>query len=606
MALYFIFTLLLPCIFYIQWAMSFMSSCRKYPKLKLNCIPNDINFADLFSDSLEEVIEPRDLVVKGRIPSYVNGFMIRNGPAVFGAIDNERDVENVKAKRRYSHVFDGLARLTRYEIKNNKVTFLAKFLKSDWYKKIVERKEDIPPSITTGLVMPKFSLFESIFSAVSGDFDNVPVNIHSFGNSSGPFCATTDAPILINFDPLTLNTIGRVRFDDSIFPLGVLELFSTAHPHKRNTSTYNYVLARNLVPKILSSIKSSNIAHIIKTDGNFKRTIVGSIELPFEDIPYVHDFSLTNNYAVLCIWPISITLDKMIENNGFLSQMKYNKTDKTRIYVFDIRKFQNVNEMEETYMNKIASTLPIASFEAPTLFAYHHINAYESYDSQNSEDFEIIFDVTGYESADIINGEHGFAYIDNVIDPERRKLQVRDGTCYRFKLPMSLRNRNAASVPIMFEQLDAIHIDTDNIVKYTSELVRINEKYRFSNYRYSYGFTGFAGSPKENCGSYGEWGLVKQDHIISQRNSKIASEKKETCAWLWREKYCYPTEPIFIPNPNAITEDDGILISQTYDALKRETFLLFVNATTMHEVARCYTGIRCPVSFHGDFIDSNY
>ena len=24
----------------------------------------------------------------------------------------------------------------------------------------------------------------------------------------------------------------------------------------------------------------------------------------------------------------------------------------------------------------------------------------------------------------------------------------------------------------------------------------------------------------------------------------------------------------------------------------------------MNEIARCYTGIRCPVSFHGDYIDT--
>jgi hypothetical protein len=57
----------------------------------------------------------------------------------------------------------------------------------------------------------------------------VPVNIHKLGGKS--YVAVTDAPVQIEFDPLTLKTIGRKCYLSSIVSPGGIELFSTAHPH---------------------------------------------------------------------------------------------------------------------------------------------------------------------------------------------------------------------------------------------------------------------------------------------------------------------------------------------------------------------------------------
>jgi carotenoid cleavage dioxygenase-like enzyme len=60
----------------------------------------------IFSDSFEEVSTPKKLNVIGKIPStLVGGTLLRNGPAVFGA--------QGKNKRRYTHVFDGLGKISR-------------------------------------------------------------------------------------------------------------------------------------------------------------------------------------------------------------------------------------------------------------------------------------------------------------------------------------------------------------------------------------------------------------------------------------------------------------------------------------------------------------
>lgn len=549
-----------------------------------------------FENSLEEIDKIHLSAQGGQIPSYVNGALLRNGPALFGAIN-----ENLRNRRSYTHIFDGLAKLSRYEVLNGEVYFSSKFMKSNMYKQVVEYKRNLPPTITTAPVIPRFSFFQRIWSLFSGltTFDNVPVNVHQIGDNSGPWVAVTDAPVMLEFDPITLDTKKKVKFSSSILPFGSIELFSTAHPHKRtsahgNTYTYNYVLEYSPIPS------GKTIAHIVRIDAALNRLIVGSIELRDGLIPYVHDFSVTGNYSILCIWPLAIDMASMSNGEGFLSQLKWSGDagNPTRIYVFDVGQFDDVPTETRGTMKETDPKSPIAVFEAPGIFAYHHINAYEEAASDGRT--EIVMDVTGYADAKIVNGAHGFAYLHNVKDPELRKLQERDGTCYRFRLPMPSKKWSPDDLPIKIDVTKLLARDQNGKV-YTSELVRINSKFEGKPYRYSYGFTGFAGAE-----AFKEWALVKQDHVTSavcpNEASDVSADAGTTSAWIWSERDCFPSEPVFVADPHGKYEDDGVLLSQVYDASREETFLLVVNASDMKEICRYYTGHRVPISFHGQFM----
>ena len=65
-------------------------------------------------------------------------------------------------------------------------------------------------------------------------------------------------------------------------------------------------------------------------------------------------------------------------------------------------------------------------FEAPAMFAYHHVNAFE-----DNEAGQIVLDITGYDTPDIATSAHAFAYIHNMLDRAAREKQVKDGRCYR-------------------------------------------------------------------------------------------------------------------------------------------------------------------------------
>ena len=504
----------------------------------------------------------RQLEIEGIIPEWLQGTLVRNGPALFGTHPDS------ETKRRYDHIFDGLAKLTSFTISCNRVKFSQMFLRSKWHDEIINKRRDIPPSITTGPVYPAFNTIQKVKAAVTSStlFDNVPVNVHKLGGKS--WVAITDAPVMVEFDPFSLETKGRKSYENSIVSFGGVELFSTAHPHlvkEKNGEYFSYNYFLEFRPL------GSNIAHIVRTDRLSMREIVGSVELGPGEIPYVHDFSMTENYIILCVWPVRIDADTMVTSDrGFLRELQWKGTEEpTKIYVFN---------------KNCIGQKPLYEFESQALFAYHHINAYE-------EDKKIIMDVTAYENNAIASGEHAFLYISNVGDEALRKKQEKDGRWYRFVLPLD--EKSSPPIKIQAKQLKAIAKDG---LEYGGELVRINDEYKSKSYRYSYGFTGFAGSG-ELRGGFSEWALVKIDKHAAEDN-----HKELVSATVWKQANCHPSEPIFVGKPNGDVEDDGVLLSQVYDGSRRESFLLILDATNMTELARCYTKSRLCVSFHGQFI----
>lgn len=96
---------------------------------------------DLFLDAPEEVRTPKKLSTQGAgIPEWLKGTLYRNGPGMFGAQGTAKSDDKDAKIRRYNHVFDGLAKITRYHFgDDNSVTYSSRFIDSNFYK--VHRKK---------------------------------------------------------------------------------------------------------------------------------------------------------------------------------------------------------------------------------------------------------------------------------------------------------------------------------------------------------------------------------------------------------------------------------------------------------------------------------
>ena len=486
-------------------------------------------------ESLEEISD-RPLEVMGTIPNYVHGSYVKNGPAAFSTTD-----------RKYTHIFDGLAKLLKFDIQQGtNVRFTCKFVDSKWKRAMLE-KDYIPPSLTTGTTDPPFSFRQVLYAAITSAvlFDNTPVNVEYIASR---YMTTTDAPVMNEFDLKTLTTKGRWRLP-KIKNMPGFPLFSTAHGKRdpNNASiNYNYFL----------EVGFNGIhAHMVRTDGNGTRTSIGKISTAGK-IPYVHDISVTDHYAILCLYPLTVDPFTLLSGKGFMETLVFDSTRPTIIHVF---------ALDGTTFG------PIASFETPAFFAYHHVNAYE--DSTNHT--TIVLDILAYETASMINGPHAFLYMANMMTEQGRNHQERDATVWRWTLELMTQPIGGRITPEKLEMMDQ-----DTGLRYGMELATVSPLVQGKPYRYCYGFTGFyRGQP-----GYLDWSIVKKDIHDTCQNK------------IWFEERCYPGESIFVPDPSGQAEDDGVLLNAVYDSKRGETFLLILNATTMKELGRAYSGIAMYVS----------
>ena len=191
------------------------------------------------------------------------------------------------------------------------------------------------------------------------------------------------------------------------------------------------------------------------------------------------------------------------------------------------------------------------TYEAEPFFAFHHVNAYEL-------DGELVVDVCAYEDAEIVRA----FFLDNLReaapalpDSELRRYRVR---------------------------LDDGRVESEPLAAIGLELPRIH--YRRCNgrpYRYVYG-----AGPRRG----GEF----PDQIV-----KIDVERRETT--VWQEPGTYPGEPVFVPAPNAVPEDAGVLLSVVLDAAAGSSFLLVLDARDLSEMARARVPHHIPFGFHGQY-----
>jgi Retinal pigment epithelial membrane protein len=114
------------------------------------------------------------------------------------------------------------------------------------------------------------------------------------------------------------------------------------------------------------------------------------------------------------------------------------------------------------------------------------------------------------------------------------------------------------------------------------EQPRINyEQNNGHEYRFAYGVSQQKAHPDDFLNQ-----LVKVDVI-------------QHSARTWFEEDSYPGEPVFVATPDAIGEDEGVVLSVVLDGRKGTSFLLVLDAASFTEIARADVPHHIPFGFHG-------
>ncbi len=156
--------------------------------------------------SLEHEVRIDSVPVEGEIPAWLQGSLLRTGPAKFEA-----------GEHAYRHWFDGQAMLHRFGIGAGTVSYASRFLRGKAYDAAAEGKIEYSEFATDpcrGLFKRVMSIFDPKLS------DNANVNLTQLGER---YIAMTETPIPVQFDAETLDTVG-VAYE-------VPGMLTTAHPH---------------------------------------------------------------------------------------------------------------------------------------------------------------------------------------------------------------------------------------------------------------------------------------------------------------------------------------------------------------------------------------
>uniref|UniRef100_A0AAQ5ZC31 Beta-carotene oxygenase 1 n=1 Tax=Amphiprion ocellaris TaxID=80972 RepID=A0AAQ5ZC31_AMPOC len=514
-----------------------------------------------FCKNAQERPEPVKAEVKGNIPSWLQGTLLRNGPGIFSVGETS-----------YEHWFDGMSLMNSFTFKNGEMTHRSRFLRSDTYKANMEAERIVVSEMGTMAYPDPSKNF--IFKAITllnhtiPDFtDNGASNFIRYGSD---YFATSETNYIRKIDPVTLESQEKVDYTKYL-PVNMV----TSHPHyDKEGNTYNigttiaekgktkYVLFK--VPAVPQKGKSKDALAL--------KSVETICSLPCRSLltpSYCHSFGLTDNYIIFIEQPFKLDILKMatayMRGVNWASCLKFCPEENTLIHLID-RKTGKSTEIK---------------YYTGAMVVYHHVNAFE-------DDGHVIIDVIAYNDTSL----YEMFYVRNLKDNTGVKDTGYSTPSYRrFVLPI-LSDKGVAVgqnlVKLKYTTASAVKEKEGKLVCQAEvlcdglELPRINYDVNGKRHRFVYG----------NC---------VEESAVAKQVAKFDTETKNMV--YWSEENCLPSEAVFIPRPNGESEDDGVVLVAVVNRNPgQSSFMLILDAKTFKEVARANVNGELHKDVHGVFI----
>jgi carotenoid cleavage dioxygenase-like enzyme len=260
-------------------------------------------------------------------------------------------------------------------------------------------------------------------------------------------------------------------------------------------------------------------------------------EIERDEPAYMHSFGMTRRYVVLAEFPFVVNPLKIRFGNDTVAESYTWKPDRGVRFTFVDRSTGEV----------------VASPKASPFFAFHHVNAYDDGD-------EVVLDVAAYDDPSVVND----LYLDSLRDEPPLRMPAAEFRRYRVSP-------------------EAGSVDARTLYEGSFELPRVRDDRNGSRYRYAYGVGHRNDPPRE----------------FPNRLVKFDTHEGE--AVVWEEESTYPSEPVFVPDPEGKEEDEGVILSVVLEPDEEASFLLVLDAASFEELARGRVEGPVPHGFHGSF-----
>ncbi|XP_042355420.1 beta,beta-carotene 9',10'-oxygenase-like isoform X2 [Plectropomus leopardus] len=472
--------------------------------------------------SVEETPEQISTEVQGTIPSWINGNLLRNGPGKFEFGDTH-----------YNHWFDGMAMLHRFNINQGQVTYMSRFLQSDSYRKNSESDRIVVSEFGT-LAMPDpcknfFQRFLSRFEMIDST-DNASV---SFVKYKGDYYVSTETNFMHRVNPENVETLGQVDWSKFIAVNG-----ATAHPHSDPDGT-----TYNMGNSYGSKGALYNIIRVPPEKTDAKETLEGakilcSIVPANKSHPsYYHSFAMSENYVVFIEQPIKMDLLKIVTcklRGKALSEGIY--WDPKQETVFHL-------------VDKRTGEVSAIKYHTKAISTFHQINAFE-------ED--------GFLMVDLCCADDGAAINNYLIQNLRKSGEALDEVYNTLSRPLPRRfvlPLHVTSDTPIDQNLNTRPSSTATCVKIGKDKVFCQHENLHGDDLFEYGGLEFPQINYGRCNTrpYRYFYGCGFRHLVG--DSLLKMDLKDKSLKVWYQKGFFPSEPVFVPSPDATDEDDGVILS---------------------------------------------
>lgn len=307
-------------------------------------------------ETLDSEIEVDELQITGEVPDWLDGRLLRTGPAQFEVGDQT-----------YNHWFDGHAMLHAFRFADGRVAYANRFLESGSRKDARREGRIVRSEFGTDPCKSIFGRVMQLFSRTEPT-DNANVNIAEMADE---FVAMTETPMPVAFDPETLETRGHFEYDDELD--GDI---TTAHPlyDAERRAMYNYMTRFGRT--------STYRLYCQPTDGRTREVVA---EIDVDPPRYMHSFGMSENFLVLVEFPYLLRpLEILLKDEPLARLFDWEPERGTRIRVVDKR------------TGEVTGTGTTGA-----VFAFHHVNAWE-----DEESGELVVDLAAYDDPTIVDELH--------------------------------------------------------------------------------------------------------------------------------------------------------------------------------------------------------
>jgi len=287
-----------------------------------------------------------NLPVKGVIPDWLEGNLIRNGPGM------------VQVDKPMRHWFDGLAMLHKFSISNGKVSYLSRYLDCKAYRETKQNGKITYSDFATDPCRTLFGKVQTVFEKDPKITDSAKVNVGRIGDKT---FALGEPLMQIQFDPETLKSLGVFHFGENPG-----NRMTTAHPHVDADEAYNLVVQYGPI----------NYYVIYSIRDQVKKII----SIPVREPSYMHSFGMSKRYFIIAEFPLVVqSLKFVFRLRPFIENFKWKANKGSRFFIIDRAD------------GKLKATIKTDAF-----FSFHHVNAFEDGD-------DLVVDMATYKDAGIID-----------------------------------------------------------------------------------------------------------------------------------------------------------------------------------------------------------